>query len=142
MGDGTGIRGAFETAWPVFRAGLEARARLTRALPLALAFALVLECLEDTGVLFLRLEGAFLECRVVPDEGFRDEDRADRGAFFLFKSFSLLESRARAMCSGTRPEPSSLRHSIRGRSVLHNGFFERRFGVPEVVAQMPLCQVY
>ena len=43
-------------------------------------------------MLFLRLEGAFLECRVIPDEGFRDEDRADRGAFFLFKSFSLLES--------------------------------------------------
>lgn len=44
-------------------------------------------------MLFLRLEGAFLECRVIPDEGFRDEDRTDRGAFFLFKSFSLLESR-------------------------------------------------
>jgi hypothetical protein len=44
--------------------------------------------------------------RAVADEGFRDEERADRGAFFLFKSFSLLESRDPSKCSGTLPEPS------------------------------------
>jgi hypothetical protein len=49
--------------------------------------------LEDTGVLFLRADEAFAVRRAVADEGFRDEERADRGAFFLFKSFSLLESR-------------------------------------------------
>jgi hypothetical protein len=104
MGDGTGARGALATTWPVLRAGFEARARLTCgfafAFALALAFTLGLECLEDTGVLFLRWVGAVLECR----EGFRDEDRADRGAFFLFKSFSLLESRAPSWVLGARPE--------------------------------------
>jgi hypothetical protein len=73
--------------WPVLRAGLEARARLTRALDLAF------ECLEDVGALFLRLDEALALRRAVADEGFRDEERAVRGAFFLFKSFSLLESR-------------------------------------------------
>jgi hypothetical protein len=96
MGDGTGTRGAgsewptcliFETTCPALRAGLDARARLTSALDFGFAF------LEETGVLFLRLDEA-LEVRwAVADEGFRDEERADRGAFFLFKSFSLLESR-------------------------------------------------
>jgi hypothetical protein len=115
MGDGTGTRG-FKAVWPVFRAGLAARARLTWAL------ALGLECLEDTGVLFLRLDSAFLECRAFPNEGFRDEDRADRGAFFLFKSFSLLESRAPSYMLENTPGPSSPSHSIRVRCSLHNGF--------------------
>jgi hypothetical protein len=89
-----------ETTWPVLRAGLEARARLTRALDLAF------ECLEDVGALFLRLDEALALRRAVADEGFRDEERAVRGAFFLFKSFSLLESRDPSQCSGTLPEPS------------------------------------
>ena len=71
----------------MLRAGLEARALLTRALDLAF------ECLEDVGALFLRLDEALALRRAVADEGFRDEERAVRGAFFLFKSFSLLESR-------------------------------------------------
>ena len=94
MGDGTGTRGLKIVWWPVCLAGLAARARLTWVL------ALGLECLEDKAVLFLRLDGAFLECRAFPDEGFRDEDRADRGAFFLFKSFSLLESQAPSQALG------------------------------------------
>jgi hypothetical protein len=49
--------------------------------------------LEDAGVLFLRVDDALALSRAVADEGFRDEERAYRGAFFLFKSFSLLESR-------------------------------------------------
>jgi hypothetical protein len=49
--------------------------------------------LEDAGVLFLRVDDALALGRDAADEGFRDEERADRGAFFLFKSFSLLESR-------------------------------------------------
>jgi len=97
MGDGTGTRGAgmepwptclvFETTCPVLRAGLEARARLTRVLDFGFAF------LEDAGALFLRVDEALDVRRAIADEGFRDEERADRGAFFLFKSFSLLESR-------------------------------------------------
>ena len=71
----------------MLRAGLEARARLTSSLDFGFAF------LEDTGVLFLRVDEALAVCRAVADEGFRDEELADRGAFFLFKSFSLLESR-------------------------------------------------
>ena len=58
-------------------------------------------------MLFLRVDEAFAVRRVVADEGFRDEERAVRGAFFLFKSFSLLESRDPSQCSGTLPEPSS-----------------------------------
>jgi hypothetical protein len=49
--------------------------------------------LEDVGVLFLWVDDALAVRRAVADEGFRDEELADRGAFFLFKSFSLLESR-------------------------------------------------
>jgi hypothetical protein len=101
IGDGTGTRGAFAMACPVLRAGLDALARLIWALPfpLALTLALDLERLEDMDALFRWLDGAFLECRVVP-EGFRDEDRVDRGAFFLFKSFSLLESRGPSQALG------------------------------------------
>jgi hypothetical protein len=66
---------------------LEARARLTSVLDFGFAF------LEDTGALFLRVDEALDVRRAIADEGFRDEERPDRGAFFLFKSFSLLESR-------------------------------------------------
>ncbi len=72
----------------MFRAGLEARARLTRVLDFVFDF------LEGTGGLFLRLDDALVwGARAFAAEGFRDEVCADRGAFFLFKSFSLLESR-------------------------------------------------
>jgi len=51
-------------------------------------------------MLFLRVDDALTVRRAVADEGFRDEERADRGAFFLFKSFSLLESRGPSQVLG------------------------------------------
>jgi hypothetical protein len=61
---------------------------------------LAFECLEDAGVLFFRVDDALAVRRAAADEGFRDEERADRGAFFLFKSFSLLESRGPSQVLG------------------------------------------
>jgi hypothetical protein len=79
---------------------LEARALLTRILDFVFDF------LEDTGGLFLRLDDALVwVARAFAAEGFRDETRANRGAFFLVKSFSLLESRgSEAKCSGFLPD--------------------------------------
>jgi hypothetical protein len=88
MGDGTGTRlvrpcpFARAVAWPVLRAGFEARARLTWA------FFGGFTCLWAAAALFLR-DGRASLARREEAWGFRDVGRADRRSFFLFKSFSL-----------------------------------------------------
>ena len=74
-------------------------------------------------MLFLRVDEAFAVRRVVADEGFRDEERAVRGAFFLFKSFSLLESRDPSQVLGNSSGTFLERHSSRRRCLPYNGFF-------------------
>jgi hypothetical protein len=69
--------------------------------------------------------------------GFRDEGRAGRRSFFLFKSFSLL--RVRLPMQGNQeifPGPTDEGDCNRARSAAHNGFFVKRIH-QDVVACEP-----